>query len=318
MSPSFQHLRILGWTIPAIFLLACSARSSTEAAAEPGPQPAANAPALSPNVVFKDYDVLDLSVTVSETMPSHWASNPPMQRWTANWFTEQKNQFGAMGGPHDGPWYGQRYVIDEHTGTQTDFPPHFIPPPDSGLPFAGPMGSLTGDKYPLDRMMGPAVVIDAKSIVDAAEPGKSAPITLAMVQEWEKKNGAIQKGEVVLFHSGYTDKYYKPLPEGQRMTFEPVSLKTKPGWPAPTPEVMEYLHSKGVLHLGTDGPSMGPAENGQPTHVAGLKHGMSWEEMLIGLGRLPARGAFYIALTLKIADQSGSPARAVAFVPRRK
>jgi isatin hydrolase len=71
-----------------------------------------------------------------------------------------------------------------------------------------------------------------------------------------------------------------------------------------------------VFHLGTDGPSMGPAEAGQETHVAGLKHGMSWEEMLINLGQLPARGAFYIALPIKVAGQSGSPTRAIALVSR--
>jgi len=79
---------------------------------------------------------------------------------------------------------------------------------------------------------------------------------------------------------------------------------------------MEYLHGKGVWHLGTDGPSMGPADAGQETHVAGLKYGMSWEEMLAHLDQLPVRGAFYIALPIKVADQSGSPTRAVAFVPR--
>ena len=98
-------------------------------------------------------------------------------------------------------------------------------------------------------------------------------------------------GDVVLFHSGYTDKYYKPFPAGTRLTFEPVVTKSKPGWPAPVPEVMDYLRKKGVWHLGTDGASMGPADGGQPTHVAGLKLGMSWEEMLIGLGKLPPRGA---------------------------
>ena len=42
---------------------------------------------------------------------------------------------------------------------------------------------------------------------------------------------------VVLFHSGYSDAYYKPLPEGLRMTFEPVVAKTKPGWPAPSSKI---------------------------------------------------------------------------------
>jgi kynurenine formamidase len=165
-------------------------------------------------------------------------------------------------------------------------------------------------------MMGPAAVMDFTAIRDQAEPGKSAAITVEMVQAWEKQHGGIQPGDVVLFYSGYTNAYYKPMPAGLRMTFEVIVLKQKPGWPAPRPEVMEYLRGKGVWHLGTDGPSMGPAEGGQATHLAGLRHGMSWEEMLIALDQLPPRGAYYLALPLRIVDQSGSPARAIAFVPR--
>ncbi len=272
----------------------------------------------SPAALFTDYDVVDLSVTVSETLPANWGSNPPFQRWTFNWFVPKKNIYGTVEVPSDGPYYGQRYIIDEHTGTQTDYPAHFIPPPGSGLPYAGPMGRMTGDKYPVERMMGPAVVIDVTDLVDKAQAGVSAAIPLSRVQEWEKKHGEIRAGEVVLFHSGYTDKYYRPFPEGRRLTFDVIVTKAKPGWPAPAPEVMPYLNKKGVWHLGTDGPSMGPAEGGQATHVAGLQLGMSWEEMLIGLGKLPPRGAFYIGLGVKVADQSGAVSRAVAFVPKRR
>lgn len=259
--------------------------------------------------------VVDLTVLLSEHLPAHWGANPPFARWTNNWFESPENAYGNPAAPSTGPYYSQRFVLDEHTGTQTDFPAHFVPPPDSGLPHAGPAGELTGDKYPLSRMMGPAVVIDVTDIRDAAEPGFSAPITVERIQAWEAEHGEIHAGEVVLFHSGYTDAYYKSGPDGARMTLEPLVLKSAPGWPAPTPDAVEYLHGKGVWHLGTDGASMGPVEDGQPTHVAGLRHGMSWEEVLTNLGELPARGAYYVALPTKIADQSGSPARAVAFVP---
>jgi kynurenine formamidase len=303
-------------------LTALLAVSCSSTAPEPKALPAAAAPelaatALTPLEVFSGYDVVDLSVLVAENLPGHWGANPPLQRWTNNWFAPTKNSYGTPM-PSEGPYYSQRYVIDEHTGTQSDYPAHFVPPPTSGLPGAGPMGDLTGDKYPLDRMMGPAVVIDVTAIRDKAENGKSAQITLDMVKEWEKANGGIKAREVVLFRSGYTDAYYKPLPEGLRLTYHPVVAKTAPGWPAPAPEVMEYLHGKGVWHLGTDGPSMGPSEGGQIVHQAGLKHGMSWEEMLIGLDKLPARGAFYIALGVKVKDMSGSITRAAAFVPRKK
>ena len=259
--------------------------------------------------------VVDLTVLLAETLPAHWGSNPPFARWTNNWFDQPTNAYGSPASSSNGPYYSQRFVLDEHTGTQTDFPAHFVPPPDSGLPHAGPMGAVTGDKYPLSRLMGPAAVIDVTDLRDAADPGFSAPITVERIQAWESEHGAIQPGEVVLFRSGYTDAYYKPLPDGARMTMEPLVLKTAPGWPAPTPEAVKYLFDRGVWHLGTDGPSMGPVEDGQPTHLAGLQHGMSWEELLTNLGELPVRGAYYIALPLKVIDQSGAPTRAIALLP---
>lgn len=265
---------------------------------------------------LKEVRVVDLSVTVSETLPANWGVQPRFQRWTYNWFEPIRNAYGEITSPSEGPFYGQRYIIDEHTGTQIDFPAHFIPPPDSGLRHAGPQGLVTGDRYPLERLMGPAVVIDVTALLDQAPPGRSPHITVAHIREWESAHGDIQPGEVVLFRSGYTDLYYKPFPEGLRFTFEPVVTRTAPGWPAPNPEVMEYLHGKGVFHLGTDGPSMGPVEAGQATHVAGHRHGMTWTEMLVNLDQVPPRGAFYVVLPIKVVDQSGSPARAIAFVPR--
>ena len=273
---------------------------------------------MAPAALFADYDVVDLSVTVAENMPAHWGTSPAFQRWTYNWFTQEKDQHGNDYFTHEGPYFGQRYVIDEHTGTQSDFPAHFIPPAKSGLPEASEMGEITGEKYPLERMMGPAVVIDASDIRDKAEAGKSPVITLDRVKQWESQNGPVKAGEVVLFRSGYSDAYYKPMPEGMRMTFQPVVTKTAPGWPAPEPAVMEYLRGKGVWHLGTDGPSMGPCEGGQAVHVAGLKHGMSWEEMLTNMSKLPVRGSFYVALGVKVRGQSGAISRAVAFVPKLK
>jgi len=308
-------------TISAVLLLAphCTsregARSDSAAGVDSGFDEAVIEAGTPAELTARARRVVDLTVLLAETLPAHWGSNPPFARWTNNWFEQPTNAYGSPASGSSGPYYSQRFVLDEHTGTQTDFPAHFVPPPDSGLPHASPMGAVTGDKYPLSRLMGPAVVIDVTDLRDAAEPGFSAPITVERVQAWESEHGSIQPGEVVLFHSGYSDAYYKPLPEGARMTMEPLVLKTAPGWPAPTPEAVKYLFDRGVWHLGTDGASMGPVEDGQPTHLAGLQQGMSWEELLINLGELPTRGAFYIALPLKVADQSGAPTRAIALLP---
>src|SRR5688572_20493467 len=195
----FRSLLLLG----SIALVSCGpAPQQPAAATAPTASGAPAMPNMTPNVLFSGYDVVDLSVTVAENLPAHWGASPPLQRWTYNWFSPKKNDYGTQFVGSEGPYYGQRYVIDEHTGTQSDFPAHFVPPPNSGLPFAGPQGLVTGDKYPLDRMMGPAVVIDVTAQVDRAGNGKSSVITLDTVKAWEKKNGDIRPGDVVLFYSG--------------------------------------------------------------------------------------------------------------------
>jgi len=55
--------------------------------------------------------VVDLTVTVSETLPANWADLPRFQRWTYNWFVPMKNAYGQVIAPSEGPYYGQRYIM---------------------------------------------------------------------------------------------------------------------------------------------------------------------------------------------------------------
>lgn len=91
--------------------------------------------------------------------------------------------------------------------------------------------------------------------------------------------------------------------------------KTGPAWPAPTPEAVEWLHDRGVRCIGTDGLSIGPAQNGADTHLAGLTRGMTFVEALTGLRQLPPRGAWFLFLPLNLVDGTGSPGRALAVLP---
>ena len=78
---------------------------------------------------------------------------------------------------------------------------------------------------------------------------------------------------------------------------------------------MEYLAGRGVMTLGTDSTSMGPlGPLAEPTHFAGLKHGMIWTESAIGLGGLPKTGAFYCMIGPKHAGAPFSEGRAFAVV----
>jgi kynurenine formamidase len=263
---------------------------------------------------FRGFRIVDLSVCLDEGYPLTWPSLPPVQKRTANWYQRIDGSHGQALVPSIGAFYSQALSIDEHTGTHVDFPSHNIPPSRSGLLNAGVAGDRSGEEYPLQDLCGPAAVVDVRSILDQAAPGISPAITPDVLEKWEGVHGRIQAGDAVLLNSGYCDKYFARLPAGDRM-LEPVTTRKVPGWPAPTASAVEFLHDRGVRHIGTTAPSIGAVEDLGAAHLAGLSRGMSFTEMLVNVSAVPPRGAWFFMFPLRIAAQSGGPGRAVALVP---
>lgn len=244
--------------------------------------------------------VQDLSLLVSTTHPCVWPVGMSQH------VVAPSRTFGP------GPYHRDFLVIDEHTGTQFDAPAHFVPPPESGLAGAGPMGRITADKVPAWQFVGEACVIDLRELLDQSANGHSPLITSDHIKTWEVKHRAVGPGDVVLLYGGFSDQYYKPLAAGGERFVQTVLSKETPGWPAPTPECMDYLASRGVAALGIDSPSMGPVPDlAAATHQAGGKHGMIWTECAANLGALPATGAFYALLAAKHSGGSGAESRAI-------
>jgi kynurenine formamidase len=242
----------------------------------------------------------DLSLMVATDYPCTWPAS--------NWPSFQINHYKKLG--RMSAYNSDILTIDGNTGTQLDFPPHSIPLPDSGLPNAGPLGKLFSDKIEAWQFGGEACVIDCRELLDKAPKGKSPLIKKEHVIAWEKKHRPLGPGDVVLFHSGYNDAYYRPFPLGKRFLAEPLD-GLAPAWPDPDPGCMEYLGSRKVMTVGCDSPSMGPIPDlAEPTHIAGLKHGMIWTEGAIGLGQLPPTGAFYCCIGPKHAGGAYTEARA--------
>lgn len=255
---------------------------------------------LGASVAVPRDQVRDLTLTIAPELPCVWpAGMTPMA-------VIPTATFGRSGRHRD------MLVIDEHTGTQWDAPAHFVPPPDSGLPGAGPMGLVTGEKVPVWQFCGEACVIDVRQGRDGAEKGSSVLVGPEVVRAWEMTHRRLGPGDVVLFRSDYTDDFYKPFPEGERFVAAALR-KEAPGWPAPTAATMDYLADRGVMTLGLDGASMGPLPNlAVATHQAGGKRGMVWVECATNLGSLPTTGAFFALLPAKHAGGSGGECRCLA------
>jgi isatin hydrolase len=269
------------------------------------------------------WDVIDLSVTTGEEYPVAFPDQPQFKVNPLTWFRRRRGPNGPSGGVKPGIAAVNAYEITEHTGTQIDFPPHFIPPPGSGIPGSPgrAIGRRTGDEYPLTSLMGPAVVLDVRALLAAnTAKGRSAQITPAWIERWEARFGRIGRAEVPVLFSGYTDRYYRRFPDGNRfkdrMLWKPLIDMSEPAWVVLAPAAIELLWNRGVAHVATDAPSFGAAEDPQESHVAGLKHGMTWTEQAIGLGRLPLRGAFYVCAPYKVQEQQAGIVRAFAFTPK--
>jgi kynurenine formamidase len=248
--------------------------------------------------------IVDLSLLIAPEMPCTWpaAGFPPFH----------VNHYLQIG-PRSA-YNCDILAIDGNTGTQLDVPPHSVPHPDSNLPNAGPYGRMYTDKVPAWQFCGEACVVDCRDLCDGRTRGRSELVKRERIASWERQHRPLGPGDVVLLHSGYTDKYYQPLPAGRRFVADAVEGRA-PAWPDPDPDCMEYLAGRKVMALATDSASMGPLPDlAEPTHLAGLKYGMIWTESATGLDQLPTTGAFYCVLSPKHADGAYGEARALAIV----
>lgn len=258
--------------------------------------------------------VIDLTLTLSEDLPCTWPGATGYRHWVDHWFATTSSEEGPPVRCRSGaPYQTYCLLIDEHAGTHFDAPSHFIPPPGSGLPGAGPSGEVTAERVALDQFFGAAAVVDVRHLAEIGQPGLSPRIEPSLVTDWENTHDVLGPGDVVLFRSGW-DKNYVPGPDGQNYAQRPLSCADASGWPAPSPATMELLRDRGVRCVGTDGASMGPADDGAPVHIVGLGAGMVFVEALCHLDTLPERGATFFFLPLKVEGGSGGPGRAIAFV----
>lgn len=263
--------------------------------------------------VLRSTRVVDLTLLLAEDLPCTWPGHMWYQHKTFSWFCDRPDPAAKLVNRSGAPYQTRWLALDEHTGTHLDAPSHFVPPPGSSLPHEGEAGQKSVADVPLAQSMGPAVVIDA----DGAEnvpPGTSPPIGPDVIVKWEDRHGSIDPGDVVLFRSGW-DRLYRRGGSGGHYGWDVLISGSRAGWPAPTAETIELLHERGVLCVGTDGLSVGAAEDGVPAHLAGLSRSMVFVEALSNLATLPPRGAFFMMLPLKIEGGTGGPGRAIAFVP---
>jgi len=181
----------------------------------------------------------------------------------------------------------------------------------------GPRGfsDVTTEKVPLAQTCGRARVIDVQALLgttDKKDWPASPEITPALIRRYEKDHGELKAGDIVVFHSGWSDRYVKAFPQGDACLADPLRGRSE-GWPAPGPEAILYLAGKGIRCVATDGPTLGGVEPKRALWMywaLGGK-GMVGVEYLTNVSNLP-EGAYFLFAAGKIRGCHGGPGRAIA------
>ena len=256
--------------------------------------------------------VLAISVVACSrpTDSARWPAGPPIDLshdysdQTVFWPTAEpfKLENVSDGMTELGYYYAaNNFSTSEHGGTHLDAPVHFA------------KGHPPVDQIPLDRLIGAAVVVDVTA-ASASQPDYR--VTTEDFTAWERSNGEIPAGTIVLIRTGYSH-FWPDVSRYLGTAERGAGGVAKLHFPGLHPDAARWLaESRRPKAVGLDTASI---DFGQSTlyesHRTLFEHDIPAFENLTNLDRLPATGAFVVALPMKIKGGSGAPLRAVAFLP---
>ena len=193
------------------------------------------------------------------------------------------------------------FTSAEHGGTHLDAPIHFS------------KGKHTVDEIPLDRLIGPAVVID---VSEKALKDRDYQVTSADFQAWEKQHGRLPSDIIVLLRTGY-GKFWPDREKYLGTAEKGPGAVPKLHFPGLHPDAATWLVAKRKIKaIGLDTPSI---DFGQSTHFQShcilFAANIPAFENVAQMHKLPAKGFHVWALPMKIQGGSGGPLRIVALVP---
>ena len=220
------------------------------------------------------------------------------------WPTEKGFVFekGSEGYTPDGYFYtANRFWAPEHGGTHLDAPIHFAE------------GKNTVEQIPVDQLIGTGILID---VVEQCAANRDYLVSVEDFQNWEKRNGEIPDGAIVLLRTGF-GKYWPDRVLYMGTAELGDSAVKKLHFPGLHPDAAKWIvENRKIKAIGLDTPSI---DYGQSTlfesHVILYKENIPAFENVANLDQLPEKNFTVIALPMKIKGGSGAPLRIAAVVP---
>jgi kynurenine formamidase len=190
----------------------------------------------------------------------------------------------------------------EHGGTHVDAPLHFW------------ADGASVDAIPLERLIGPAIVVD---VTEKARANRDYEVAVDDFLAWERKNGLVPKGAIVLIRTGFGAAWpdrVRYLGTDERGA-DAVAQLHFPGLSAHAAAWLADVRKIHAVGLDTASIDHGPSTRFE-THVALFTRGVPAFENVANLDALPAKGFTVVALPMKIAGGSGGPLRIVALLDK--
>jgi kynurenine formamidase len=240
-----------------------------------------------------DYRMVDLSHTYDENT-LYWPTSP----------TKFEKQILANGKTSDsaGGYFYSSYTVctPEHGGTHLDAPVHFA---EDGL---------SADLIALNRLIGPAVVIDVST---RAAKDRNYLVTVDDILAFEKMHGEIAAGTIVLVRTDWSRRWPNAQDYLGDDTPGDASNLQFPGYGADATRLLTEVRKVAMIGIDTASIDYGKSQD-FIAHRIGAAQGVSNLENLTNLSEVPATGSLVLALPMKIGGGSGGPVRVVALVPR--
>jgi kynurenine formamidase len=193
-----------------------------------------------------------------------------------------------------------RYSAAEHGGTHLDAPVHFA------------KGRHTSDEIPLEQLIGPAVVVD---VTKQCAGNPDYLVSVADFEAYEKQNGRIAEGTIVLLRTGF-GKFYPDRKKYLGTDERGADAVAKLHFPGLHPDAAKWLtQNRSIKAIGLDTASI---DRGQSTlfesHRTLFDKNIPAFENVANMDQLPVKGFTVIALPMKIKGGSGGPLRIIAIL----
>jgi len=188
----------------------------------------------------------------------------------------------------------------EHGGTHLDAPVHFA------------KGKWSADEIPLEQLTGEVFVIDVQ---DKTTGNADYQVSPADAMAWEKEYGRIPDNAILLFRTGW-GRFYADAEKYLGTAEKGNAAVARLHFPAIHPDLADWLiKNRKIKALGIDCASVDYGQSQDfKTHQLLYSQNILGFENVANMELLPVKGAYIIALPMKIKGGSGAPLRVVAWV----